>query len=95
MVPLHEIYERLSSGIGVFVRAWTRNRYEPQGSPSISSNARNNGLVYKTAAAPYGFRRIRNGFIDRSIKVEVKKKHLSNGWPFPRFAAHVIEQDLF
>jgi len=33
--------------------------------------------------------------LDRSIKVEVKKKHLSNGWPFPRFAAHVIEQDLF
>jgi len=36
-----------------------------------------------------------NSFLDRSIKVEVKKKHLSNGWPFPRFAAHVIEQDLF
>ena len=30
-----------------------------------------------------------------SIKVEVKKKHLSNGWPFPCFAAHLIEQDLF
>ena len=36
-----------------------------------------------------------NGSLERSIKVEVKKKHLSNGWPFPRFAAHVIEQDLF
>jgi hypothetical protein len=37
----------------------------------------------------------RKNQLDRSIKVEVKKKHLSNGWPFPRFAAHVIEQDLF
>src|SRR6266481_9035270 len=26
-----------------------------------------------------------------SIKVEVNKKHLSNGWPFPCFAAHLIE----
>jgi hypothetical protein len=65
MVPLHEIYERLSSGFGVFVWAWTRKRYESQGAPNISSNARNNGLVYKTAAAPYGFRRIRNGSLDR------------------------------
>jgi hypothetical protein len=30
-----------------------------------------------------------------SIKVEVKKKHLSNGWRFSCFAAHFIEQDLF
>jgi len=30
-----------------------------------------------------------------SIKVEVKKKHLSNGWTFSCFAAHFIEQDLF
>jgi hypothetical protein len=30
-----------------------------------------------------------------SIKVEVKKKHICNGWTFSCFAAHVIEQDLF
>jgi hypothetical protein len=36
-----------------------------------------------------------NKFLESSIKGEVKKKHLCNGWPFPRFAAHVIEQDLF
>jgi hypothetical protein len=30
-----------------------------------------------------------------SIKVEVKKKHLCNGWRFSCFAAHFIEQDLF
>jgi hydroxyacyl-ACP dehydratase HTD2-like protein with hotdog domain len=29
-----------------------------------------------------------------SIKVEVKKKHISLGWNFACFAAHVIEQDL-
>jgi hypothetical protein len=30
-----------------------------------------------------------------SIKVEVKKKHNSNGWNFSCFAAHLMEQDLF
>jgi hypothetical protein len=30
-----------------------------------------------------------------SIKVEVKKKHLSSGRNFSCFAAHVMEQDLF
>jgi len=30
-----------------------------------------------------------------SIKVEVKKKHPSNGWTFPCFAAPLNEQDLF
>ena len=30
-----------------------------------------------------------------SIKVEVKKKHVSNGWTFSCFSAHSIEQDLF
>jgi hypothetical protein len=29
-----------------------------------------------------------------SIKVEVKKKHISLGWNFACFAAHVMEQDL-
>src|SRR5258707_8368841 len=29
-----------------------------------------------------------------SIKVEVKKKHLSFGWSFSCFAAHLIERDL-
>ena len=29
-----------------------------------------------------------------SIKGEVKKKHVCNGWPFPCFAAHLIEQNL-
>jgi hypothetical protein len=29
------------------------------------------------------------------IKVEVKKKYLSNGWSFSCFAAHLIKQDLF
>jgi hypothetical protein len=30
-----------------------------------------------------------------SIKVEVKKKHISAGWTFSCFAAHLMEQDLF
>jgi bifunctional DNA-binding transcriptional regulator/antitoxin component of YhaV-PrlF toxin-antitoxin module len=30
-----------------------------------------------------------------SIKVEVKKKHISFGWNFSCFAAHLIEGDLF
>ena len=30
-----------------------------------------------------------------SIKVEVKKKHLSRGRNFSCFAAHLIERDLF
>jgi len=30
-----------------------------------------------------------------SIKGEVKKKHLSIGWNFSCFAAHLSEQDLF
>jgi|SRR5229473_1088485 hypothetical protein len=30
-----------------------------------------------------------------SIKVEVKKKHISFGWNFSCFAAHLIERDLF
>jgi hypothetical protein len=30
-----------------------------------------------------------------SIKRKVKKKHLSRGWNFSTFAAHLIEQDLF
>jgi len=30
-----------------------------------------------------------------SIKVEVKKKHVSFGWSFSCFAAHLIERDLF
>ena len=30
-----------------------------------------------------------------SIKGEVKKKHISFGWKFSCFAAHVIERDLF
>jgi hypothetical protein len=30
-----------------------------------------------------------------SIKGEVKKEHISNGWTFSCFAAHWIEQDLF
>jgi hypothetical protein len=30
-----------------------------------------------------------------SIKVEVKKKHISFGWNFSCFAAHSTEQDLF
>jgi hypothetical protein len=34
-------------------------------------------------------------YLVSSIKVEVKKKHLSNGWRFSCFAAHFIEQDLF
>ena len=32
---------------------------------------------------------------DCSIKGKVKKKHISNGQSFSRFAAHVIERDLF
>ena len=31
----------------------------------------------------------------RSIKVEVKKKHISCGWNFSSFAAPLNEQDLF
>jgi hypothetical protein len=34
-------------------------------------------------------------FLDRSIKVEVKKKHISCGWNFSCFAAHLMERDLF
>jgi hypothetical protein len=30
-----------------------------------------------------------------SIKVGVKKKHISFGWSFSCFAAHLIERDLF
>jgi hypothetical protein len=30
-----------------------------------------------------------------SIKVEVKEKHISFGWTFSCFAAHLIKQDLF
>ena len=30
-----------------------------------------------------------------SIKVEVKKKHISTGCDFSCFPAHVMEQDLF
>jgi len=30
-----------------------------------------------------------------SIKGEVKKKHLSDGWNFSCFAAHLIERGLF
>jgi hypothetical protein len=30
-----------------------------------------------------------------AIKGEVKKKHVSFGWKFSSFAAHMIEQDLF
>jgi hypothetical protein len=33
--------------------------------------------------------------LDWAINVEVKKKHLCNGWPFPCFAAHLNERDLF
>jgi hypothetical protein len=32
--------------------------------------------------------------IDR-MKVELEEKHVSNGWTFSCFAAHLIEQDLF
>ena len=31
----------------------------------------------------------------RSIKGEVKKKHISFGWKFSCFAAHLIERDVF
>src|SRR5258707_4120629 len=34
-------------------------------------------------------------YLVSSIKVEVKKKHISDGWTFSCFAAHLIEQDLF
>ncbi len=30
-----------------------------------------------------------------SIKVEVKKKHISFGWNFSCFAAHLLERDRF
>jgi len=30
-----------------------------------------------------------------TIKVEVKKKHISCGWNFSCFSAHLIERDLF
>ena len=30
-----------------------------------------------------------------SIKGEVKKKHISNGWTFSWFAAHLIEREVF
>jgi hypothetical protein len=30
-----------------------------------------------------------------SIKGEVKKKHISFGWNFSCFSAHLIERDLF
>jgi hypothetical protein len=33
--------------------------------------------------------------LSRSIKVEVKKKHISRGWNFSCFAAHLMERDLF
>jgi len=36
-----------------------------------------------------------NGSLDRSIKAEVKKKHISFGWNFSCFSAHLIERDLF
>jgi hypothetical protein len=32
---------------------------------------------------------------DCSIKGEVKKKHISFGWNFSCFSAHLIERDLF
>jgi hypothetical protein len=34
-------------------------------------------------------------FLDRSIKAEVKKKHLPCGCNFSCFAAHLMERDLF
>ena len=37
----------------------------------------------------------RKNQLDRSIKVEVKKKHISCGWNFSCFAAHLMERDLF
>ena len=43
-------------------------------------------------------RRIERGLCQcliSSIKVEVKRKHISFGWNFSSFAAHLIEQDLF
>jgi hypothetical protein len=33
--------------------------------------------------------------VAKAIKVEVKKKHISFGWNFSCFAAHLIERDLF
>src|SRR6267154_6146453 len=33
--------------------------------------------------------------LNRSIKVEVKKKHISCGWNFSCFAAHLMERNLF
>jgi hypothetical protein len=38
---------------------------------------------------------MRKEFLESSIKVEVKKKHISNGWNFSCFAAHWMERDLF
>jgi len=37
----------------------------------------------------------RYSLLNRSIKVEVKKKHFSRGWNFSCFAAHLMERDLF
>jgi hypothetical protein len=34
-------------------------------------------------------------YLVSSIKGEVKKKHISVGWNFSCFAAHLIERDLY
>jgi hypothetical protein len=42
-----------------------------------------------------GFSHDRGQLLVSSIKGEVKKKHLSDGWNFSCFAAHLIERGLF
>ncbi len=44
---------------------------------------------------PWARLAIRCQLLVSSIKVEVKKKHISCGWNFSCFAAHLLERDRF
>jgi hypothetical protein len=51
--------------------------------------------ILRISSPSYGFYLRVDHCLVCSIKVEVKKKHNSNGWNFSCFAAHLMEQDLF
>ena len=60
--------------------------------PSISNSQSNPQFAMSCATCRYfGSPR---GLVS-SIKGEVKKKHISLGWNFSCFSAHLIERDLF
>jgi hypothetical protein len=54
------------------------------------SAAMNQGVIREDyLTAPFG------QLLICSIKAEVKKKHISFGWKFSCFSAHLSERDLF